>query len=64
MQVNWSIATRTHNYGRRLRRRCLWSGHLHVRRHKGEYLANWLVHLEPDGERLLGYLKRRTQWDS
>jgi hypothetical protein len=30
----------------------------------GEYLANWLVHLESDGERLVASLKRRAPWDS
>ncbi len=30
----------------------------------GRCLANGLVPLEPDGERLVAYLERRTQWDS
>ena len=29
-----------------------------------EYLANWLVPLEPHCERLVAYLERRTPWDS
>jgi hypothetical protein len=31
---------------------------------QGEYLANCLVPWEPDGERLVAYLERRTPWDS
>jgi hypothetical protein len=31
---------------------------------QGEYLADWLVPLEPDGQRLVAYLERRIPWDS
>lgn len=30
----------------------------------GEYPRIGLLHLEPDGERLVAYLERRTPWDS
>jgi hypothetical protein len=37
---------------------------LNVRRHRGSTSRMGLVPLEPDGERLVAYLVRRTPWDS
>lgn len=31
---------------------------------QSEHLVNWACALEPDGERLVAYLERKTPWDS